>query len=211
MIRTRTRKCKICRAPFVPFAADPLRPWCSIDCGVIMGERKLKVAKRSDTRLLRQRKADELRVDKVRREALKTRRDYTKEAQTGVNFYARVRDAGKPCISSGRILSLSFKVGGSSDAGHFRSVGSAPHLRFHLWNIHGQSKHDNRHGYGAPSEYRKGLIARIGIEKVEMLEADQTPRKYSIDDLKRIARIFTKKAQRLIARRTNEYSELEMA
>jgi len=195
MIRARTRKCAICRQQFAPLSIR--HKACSPDC--------------AEEHVRREKALAERRVDKGRREALKTRRDYTKEAQTAVNFYARVRDAGKPCISSGRMLGLSVKLGGASDAGHFRSVGSAPHLRFHLWNIHGQSKHDNRHGYGAPSEYRKGLIARIGIEKVEMLEADQTPRKYSIDDLKRIARIFTKKARRLIARRTNEYNELEAA
>ncbi|MNY82825.1 Bacteriophage Lambda NinG protein [compost metagenome] len=35
-------------------------------------------------------------------------------------------------------------------------------------------------------DYRIGLIARIGLEAVDALEADQSVRKYTVDDLKAI-------------------------
>jgi len=158
---------------------------CSVDCSIEL--------------VKRERKTKERIIDKIKRNLLKTKSYYVKQAQASINRYVRIRDNGKCCISSGRPLNASGNLGGSFDAGHYRSIGSAPHLRFHLWNIHGQSKHDNQYKNGNVTEYRKGLIARIGIEKVEMLENDQTPRKYSIDDLKRISKIFAKKAKRISA------------
>lgn len=122
---------------------------------------------------------------KVRKEKLKSRGDYTKEAQQAFNEYIRWRDrvAGHGCISNGNPLDWS---GNAVDAGHYRSVGSAPHLRFDERNCHAQSKHDNRYLSGNAVDYRIGLIARIGLKEVESLEADQVPRKYTIDDLKAI-------------------------
>lgn len=124
-----------------------------------------------------------------------TRRDYEKIAQTAFNAYVRARDFHRPCISCG--CSLSDRgVGGSADCGHYRSVGSSKHLRYHLWNAHGQCKRCNRYLSGNAVEYRKGIIARLGKQKVESLEADNRPRKYTIDDLKRIARIARKRLKR---------------
>ena len=74
-------------------------------------------------------------------------------------------------------------IGGCFDAGHYRSVGSAPHLRFDERNVHGQRKQCNRYGSGRAVDYRVGLIQRIGLEVVEALEADQQPKHYSIEDL----------------------------
>jgi hypothetical protein len=132
---------------------------------------------------------------KVLKEKLKTRGDYLKEAQVAFNEYIRVRDCNKPCISSGKPLPRQDKLGGGFDAGHYRSVGSAPHLRFCLLNVHGQSKHDNNYLSGNAIEYRKNLINRIGLKWVERIESDQENRKYTIEDLKRIKRIFSARAK----------------
>ncbi len=80
---------------------------------------------------------------KVRKEALKSRGDHMREAQQAFNEFIRARDqaAGHHCISSGKPLDWS---GNAVDAGHYRSVGSAPHLRFDERNCHAQSKQDNR-------------------------------------------------------------------
>lgn len=127
----------------------------------------------------------ERREIRVRKEKLKGRGDYMREAQQAFNEFIRWRDrlAGHACISSGRPLDW---AGNAVDAGHYRSVGSAPHLRFDERNCHAQSKQDNRYLSGNAVDYRIGLIARIGLEAVEALEADQAPRKPSIDDLKLI-------------------------
>lgn len=124
---------------------------------------------------------------------------YMEKAQAAVNSYIRARDYGKPCISTGRVLNWN-KPGGAVDAGHFRGRGSAPQLRFNLWNIHAQCANDNRFPSSAVSEYRPRLIERIGLERVEALENDNAPRKFTIEYLKRIAKIFRKRA-RMVKRR----------
>lgn len=122
---------------------------------------------------------------RTRKEKAKTRLDWIREAQQAFNKFVRLRDrlAGYPCISSGRMLDWS---GNNVDSGHYRSVGSAPHLRFDERNCHAQSKQDNRWLSGAAVDYRIGLIRRIGIEAVEALEADQAPRKWTIEQLREI-------------------------
>jgi len=122
---------------------------------------------------------------KVRKEKLKSRGDHVRECQQAFNEFIRWRDqvAGHSCISSGRPLDWS---GNAVDAGHYRSVGSAPHLRFDERNCHAQSKADNRFLSGNAVDYRIGLIERIGLEAVEALEADQSVRKYTVDQLQEI-------------------------
>ena len=136
---------------------------------------------------LPQRKKDkaERQQIKARKDKLKTRRDYINEAQKSFNAYVRQRDSGRPCICCGNALPVA-QVGGGFDCGHYRSIGSAPHLRFTETNAHGQTKKCNRWGAGRAVDYRIGLIQRIGLEAVESLEADNTPAKWSIDDLKAI-------------------------
>lgn len=134
--------------------------------------------------------------DRAKREALKTRSDYMKEAQHAFNRYVRLRDASRPCICCGRPLQLG-GTGGGFDAGHYRSVGSAPHLRFNPENCHGQTKQCNRWGAGRAVDYRLGLIDRIGITRVEALEADTSSPKWSADDLKAIRDDFRAKAREL--------------
>ncbi len=120
-------------------------------------------------------------------------------AQKEFNTFIRLRDqlAGHPCISSGRPLNW---TGNAVDAGHYRSRGSAPHLRFDERNCHAQSKQENRYASGNVVDYRLGLIARIGLEAVEALECDQEPRKWSIDDLKQIKATYAAKVRALKAR-----------
>ena len=131
-----------------------------------------------------------------KRDKLKTRCDWIKEAQAAFNRYIRLRDAGKPCICCGRPLEGG-AIGGGFDAGHYRSVGSAPHLRFDERNVHGQTKQCNRYGAGRAVDYRIGLIARIGREAVEELEADQKPRKHTIEDLIEIRNTYRAKAKEI--------------
>ena len=119
---------------------------------------------------------------KARKEKIKTIPDLIKEAQREFNAYVRARDRhrGFPCISSGRILDWS---GNAVDAGHYRSVGAAPHLRFDERNCHAQSKHDNQWKSGNVVDYRINLIQRIGLEAVESLEADNRIHKWRRDEL----------------------------
>ena len=181
-----------CRGSFVPQRLG--QAVCSPKCALATVE----VQKAKEKKSLAQAGRREI---KVRKEALKTRGDHMREAQQAFNEYIRTRDqaAGHLCISSGKPLDWS---GNAVDAGHYRSVGSAPHLRFDERNCHAQSKQDNRFLSGNAVDYRIGLIARIGQEAVDSLEADQSVKKHTIDDLKAIKahyRALTRELKRAAA------------
>lgn len=181
------KKCRVCGYNFVRRSST--QTVCDLECAKILA---IAVRKKAEEKLA----AVERKADKVKREKLKTRAQWIKEAQIAFNAWIRERDkqAGHPCISSGKPLDW---TGNQTDAGHFRSIGSAPHLRFCENNCHAQSKHDNRFLSGNAVAYRKGLIERIGIEAVEALEADQTARKYSVEALVAIKGEYAAKARKL--------------
>lgn len=85
-----------------------------------------------------------------------------KKAQDSFNAWIRKRDAGKQCISC-----PSYKI---DHASHYFSAGNYNFLRFHEDNVHGSCVKCNTFLHGNLIEYRKGLIKRIGIERVENLE-----------------------------------------
>ena len=151
-----------------------------------------------------QRQKVQRKKDKVKLKTLKTAGDYIKDAQTAVNRYIRARDYKQPCISCGSIPNNDGLISGQRvDAGHYRSRGSAAHLRFNLLNIHKQCTKCNRFLSGNVVEYRINLIKKIGLERVEVLENDNSTRKFDIDYLKRIKKIFNKRA-RWYERRVNK-------
>ncbi|WP_095110417.1 recombination protein NinG [Pseudomonas sp. Irchel 3E20] len=176
-----------CRGSFVPQRLG--QAVCSPKCALATVE----VQKAREKKTLAQAGRRDI---KARKEALKSRSDHMREAQQAFNEYIRTRDqaAGHLCISSGKPLDWS---GNAVDAGHYRSVGSAPHLRFDERNCHAQSKHDNRFLSGNAVDYRIGLIARIGQEAVDALESDQSVRKYTVDEIKAIKASYREKTREL--------------
>jgi len=196
-LSTKQPKAKTCKNPDCGASFAPQRlgqKVCSPKCGLAIKDVNEAKARKA--------LADVGRSDiKVRKEALKSRGDHMREAQQAFNEYIRTRDqaAGHLCISSGKPLDWS---GNAVDAGHYRSVGSAPHLRFDERNCHAQSKQDNRFLSGNAVDYRIGLIARIGQEAVDALEADQSTRKYTVEEIKAIKakyRALTKELKRAAA------------
>jgi hypothetical protein len=186
----RRKRCPECRVMFAPSRSS--QAVCGeVECAIAHG--KSEKGQEATRKAL----ADIDRRDiKVRKEALKSRGDYMRDAQKAFNEFIRVRDqlAGHACISSGRPLDW---AGNAVDAGHYRSVGAAPHLRFDERNCHAQSKQDNRYLSGNAIDYRIGLIKRIGLLEVESLEADQSVRKYTIEDLKAITAEYRAKTREL--------------
>ena len=178
--RVKPKRCKVCKEEFIPSRMG--QKVCGPDCASQMVKKMREKAERAD--------------DRRKKEALKTRSQWMKEAQIAFNAYIRERDKNRPCICCGRPLADS-GVGWGFDCGHYRSVGSAPHLRFNEDNAHGQTKQCNRWGAGRAVDYRIGLIRRIGLEAVEVLESNQTPRNYSIDDLKEIIQTYRAKLKDL--------------
>lgn len=185
----RPKKCRVpeCGASFVPARLG--QAVCSPACAILDAPKNLERARKAVAQI-------ERHALKVRKEKLKSRSDYMRDAQKAFNEFIRVRDqlAGHACISSGRPLDW---AGNAVDAGHYRSVGAAPHLRFDERNCHAQSKQDNRYLSGNAIDYRIGLIKRIGLLEVESLEADQSVRKYTIEDLKAITAEYRAKTREL--------------
>lgn len=137
------------------------------------------------------------RVETLRRkEAIKTIPDLIKEAQREFNAFIRARDAHQPCICCGHPLGA-VEVGGAFDCGHYRSTGSASHLRFDERNAHAQRKVCNRWGAGRAVDYRIGLVARIGLEAVEALESNNSPHKWTREELIQIRDTYRAKFKAL--------------
>jgi hypothetical protein len=153
-------------------------------------------SQRCATRLVKAEKAGERAKVKERKEALKRIPDLIKIAQREFNAAIRQRDHGKPCISCGNPLGEG-GIGGGYDCGHFRSTGSAPHLRFDERNVAGQCKHCNRYLAGNVVAYRAGLVARIGAAEVEALERDNRIHKWGRDELIAIAAKYRAKKKEL--------------
>lgn len=182
----RPKKCAVqtCRASFVPRAS--FQTWCSPDCGVALARAKAEKKRKSMAQV-------ERREIKVRKERLKSRADYAKEAQAAINRYVRLRDAHLGCVSCNKPATWQ----GQWHCSHFRSVGAAPHLRFNLWNMNKSCSACNNFLSGNIMAYRPALIRKIGQEKVDWLECNNDMARHDIPYLKRLKSIFTRKARRI--------------
>lgn len=181
------RRCKNCKAELHPAAKCTDLHQKAGHCNAVCAyeAHKAKQAQKAE----REYKA---RTAELKRSMLANDRSHwMKKAQVAFNAYIRARDAGKPCISSGRPLV------GKYDAGHYRSVGAHPELRFCELNCHGQSVADNQHKSGNLVEYRINLINRIGLDAVEWLEGPHEPKKYTIEELKAIEKEYREKLNKL--------------
>lgn len=183
------KKCKVCSEPFDPIR--PLQKVCSPACALTLARRQ---AEKTKAKALSQ----DRKATREKLQAMQTRPQLLKRAQTAFNTFIRARDSGKPCISCGKPLSAEANT---NDCGHYRSVGSAPHMRFVEDNAHGQCKHCNYHLAGNHVEYRRGLIERIGLAEVERIERDQVVRKYTREGLVEIARHYRAEARRVLGDR----------
>lgn len=187
----RPKKCRVatCRASFVPSRMG--QAVCSPACAIIDAPRHQEKARKSLAQV-------ERKEIKVRKERLKSRADHLREAQAAVNEYVRLRDADLPCISCDSTPSDSDLMTGSRwDAGHYRSVGSCPELRFEPLNIHRQCVKCNRNLSGNAVEYRIRLVLRIGADKVAWLEGPHPARKYTIEEIKAIKAMYRAKTREL--------------
>ena len=127
---------------------------------------------------------------KQRKEALKTLSDHIKELQVIFNQWIRLRDKGNNCISCN-------KPSKKENAGHYRSAGGNPELRFEPLNVHLQCEYCNTYLHGNLIDYRINLIKKIGLEKVEWLEGYHEPKNYTIDQIKGLKVMYKLKIKNL--------------
>lgn len=169
------KKCKVCGEQFESYR--PLQSVCSIRCARSIGRVNAEKKEKQSIKLLK--------------EKLKTRNEWLKEAQSAFNAYIRIRDIELPCISCGRHHT------GQYHAGHYRSVGSAPNLRFDENNCHKQCQPCNTHLSGNIVLYRKALLVKAGEQEVDRIESANAPGKWTIEEIKSIRQIYLAKYREL--------------
>lgn len=182
--RPKTCKNPACKTSFVPQRLG--QAVCNYACGLAIKDVNQEKARKALAQV-------ERKEIKVRKERLKSRADYAKEAQAAINRYVRLRDAHLGCVSCDKPASWH----GQWHCSHFRSVGAAPHLRFNLWNMNKSCSQCNAHLSGNIMVYRPRLVEKIGQGKVDWLECNQDIVRHEIPYLKRLKAVFTKKIKRL--------------
>ncbi|WP_375123579.1 recombination protein NinG [Pseudomonas sp. LW8] len=180
-------KPKKCKNPACGISFPPQRlgqAVCSPKCALAMAPANSERARKA----IAQRDRREIQV---RKEKLKSRADHLREAQAAFNEWVRLRDADRPCISCGRHHE------GQYHAGHYRSVGANPELRFEPLNVWKQCAPCNTHLSGNLVNYRISLLQGMGAEKVEWLEGPHEPRKYTVEEIKTIKAEYRAKTREL--------------
>jgi len=169
------RSCKSCGIKFSP-TFNTIQKACSVKCAIeLAGKTKAKVFK------ARTRKLKTIRRENDRSWHLET-------LQREFNRYIRLRDKLNPCISCGTTADVQYA------AGHYRTVGAAPELRFNEDNCHKQCNRNCNQGLsGNIREYRPNLIKKIGLAKVEEIEGPHKPMKYTIPELKDMIKLYRAK------------------
>jgi len=176
----RRTRCPHCRGKLEP--GQRIHP----DCIDGYAEAKAAKAERAEEKKARAAAKVERAETRRRKEAMKTVPQLLREAQQAFNAWVRERDADRPCISCDAPPPDLSGLHAGRDAGHYRSTGSASHLRFDADNCHAQCVRCNQWGAGMAVDYRIRLLLRIGAGRVEALECNNTPRKWGRDELRGI-------------------------
>lgn len=188
MLRTtKPPRCKVCRARL-----EQLRPGQVVHEGCVEAYVVTLRAKKDDAA-----KKQERAKDRATRESQKGYWTLIGEAQDAFNAFIRQRDRGAGCFVCGEPFEHSESLGGVMDAGHVRTRAAAPNLRFHEDNCHGECKHCNGSFGAKPHEIDAGAIRRIGPERFDALKNDNTPRKYTRDELRGIRDTYRAKLKEL--------------
>lgn len=165
------KKCKCCPEKFIPRTTTQTvcSPKCALQLAKQLSSRKQKQQEKAERAAWNKRKAD-----------VKPLKHWEDATQRVVNDYIRERDRDLPCISCGTWVTVQW------ESGHFRSRGAASHLRYNEDNIHKQCHRCNAELSSNAIPYRAALVVKIGSERVEALENNNTPHRYTREELKSI-------------------------
>lgn len=180
------KTCKNCGAKFTPRFTTLERFCWAYDCKVKEALDNLQKQKKAEA------KKDRQRLLQKKRD-LKTLPKLQADLQKLVNEYVRYRDAGLPCISCNAKLDKD-----NVNAGHYLPAGYYPAIRYDLKNINNQCIECNHHRGGNRTEYRDGLIKKIGLAEVESLEARRhESRKYSRIEILELIDLYKAKVKEI--------------
>ncbi|HCB1502627.1 TPA: recombination protein NinG [Klebsiella michiganensis] len=176
------RKCTVCREWFHP--ARDGQFVCSFECASAHGKAANDAAKADAQLKLKQQQKKAAKSERKRqaerRMAVKPISYFIKQAQQAFNDFIRYRDRHLVCISCDRHHE------GQYHAGHFRTTGANPELRFDEDNCHKQCSVCNNHMSGNLTAYRPALIAKIGQARFDILMGPHVLPKWSREDYIRI-------------------------
>lgn len=176
------KRCRACGNSFTPISS--MSKACSAPCAMaLVNATKAKAAAKV--------KREEKKSLRAAIEKAKTRGAHLKELQAAFNQWIRLRDAGQPCIACQRHHQ------GQYHAGHYRSVGSCPELRFEPDNVHLTCQPCNVHLSGNLIQMRIGMIKKIGLDRVEWIEGYHEPKKYPLPEILEMKAFYRAEVRRL--------------
>lgn len=174
------RKCKVCGEYFVPEFHDIRIRWCCPEHGAIYAmELRAKEKVKAEAKRIKAKHEAEKADRKLlaeKNQQVKPLSYFIKQAQQAFNEFIRYRDRGEACISCGRHHE------GQYHAGHFRTTGANPELRFNEDNCHRQCAPCNNHLSGNLIAYRPALIAKIGQARFDALMGPHEMPKWKRED-----------------------------
>ncbi len=133
-----------------------------------------------------------------RKKELETIQDLIKKCQTVFNTFIRLRDAQLPCVSCGGKLIPNPKYSAQYDASHYYNANNHWNLRFNEDNVNSSCVRCNRELSGNLIEYRKRLIERIGIHRVEALDENcHLIRKFTRLELRELTEYYKEKVKKI--------------
>jgi len=155
-------KCKHCKEPYKKERINQIV--CSPECAYKLQSKAKDKIEKAET--------------KVKKEKLKTYTQKVNDAKKVFQKWIRNRDAGHNCISCNAVIGS-----GVAHAGHYKKSEIYRGVIFNELNVNVQCVKCNLYLNGNEANYRIGLVAKIGEQKVKELEnlAEQT-RKYKYSD-----------------------------
>lgn len=176
------RKCahKSCRQWFHPVRDGQVV--CCFECASAVAKQQTKKAREAAQREQRQQHKKERAIWRQRKDAVKPLKHWIDLTQRAVNDICRETALanGDGCISCGTKTAFAWH------AGHYRTTAAAGHLRFTRININLQCDVCNVHKSGNIEAYRAALVERHGEPVVQELENNNTPHRWTVEELKTI-------------------------
>lgn len=196
-MRKPRRKCMHCREWFHPSRSEQIV--CSIECASALGKKQAAKSRNAAAHKAASRQREKEKKERAawrkRKAAVKPLKHWEDLTQRVVNDYIRERDHDLPCISCGTYVTVQW------EAGHFRSRGAASHLRYNEDNIHKQCHRCNDELSSNAIPYRIALVEKIGSERVEALENNNKPHRFTLEELESIRRHYSALRRALVKKR----------
>lgn len=180
--KPKPKKCRICKTQYTP--RNTLQKVCSPSCAITLVKRNSELQQK-------QSEAKARAEWNERKKKVKPLSHWMSMTQRAFNDYIRARDEGCGCISCGTTTATEYH------AGHYRTTAAASQIRFNEDNVSLQCASCNVHHSGAITAYRINLVAKIGLERVLALENNNTPHRYTREELDTLRASYRAKTRSL--------------